>query len=273
VRVSTISLGNSGRRLAEGTRASWRRPWAARDFELVEREGLFDGEGPGDEAPELGEVGTAAEAEARIVGEGADVGTGGAGDADGGLGAFETEDVEGVYGDGDGRQVDLDIAADEFVGFAAADFLGGDGGRGLIEGAEEGGKCVSELVEGESGGGIRGGGFPVGIVGIGGKAETDDAFVDFVVPGEELGEAGGAVEQEREDPCSEGIKGAEVADFAGIGDAAHLADDVVGSPAAGLVDDDDTIHGRQRKILLSNGKLFILAPGAGGRQQEGTLHW
>jgi hypothetical protein len=86
-------------------------------------------------------------------------------------------------------------------------------------------------------------GVAIGIVGVGGEAKADHAFVGFLRRGVELGEAGEAAGDEREHAGGERVEGAEMADGTLAENAAHAVDYVVGGPSGGLVDDDDAIHG------------------------------
>jgi len=86
-------------------------------------------------------------------------------------------------------------------------------------------------------------GVAVGVVGVGGEAEADHAFVGLLRRGVELGETGETAGDEGENAGGEWVEGAEMADGALLQNAAHAVDYVVGGPASGLVDDDDAIHG------------------------------
>ncbi len=88
-------------------------------------------------------------------------------------------------------------------------------------------------------------GVTIGVVGVGGEAEADHAFVGFLGRGVELGQTGEAAGDEREHSGGEWIECAEVADGALAQNAAHAVDHVVGGPSGGLVDDDDAIHERE----------------------------
>ena len=90
--------------------------------------------------------------------------------------------------------------------------------------------------------GAIGHGFAVGVVGIGGEAEADHAFVSFLGRGVELGQAGEASGDEREDAGGQRVESAEMADGALLQNAAHAVDHVVRGPTGGLVDDDEAIH-------------------------------
>src|SRR5882724_4881396 len=70
----------------------------------------------------------------------------------------------------------------------------------------------------------------------------DCAFVDLVVAGVELGEAGGASDHQRQDTSRHRIESAEVAYFFGSSKPADLVDDVMRGPAGGLIDDYCSIH-------------------------------
>ena len=68
------------------------------------------------------------------------------------------------------------------------------------------------------------------------------AFVGFFGGGEELGEAGVLAEQQWEDSGGHGVEGAEVADGAFAGGAAHDINDVVRGEAGGFVDNQESVH-------------------------------
>ena len=87
-------------------------------------------------------------------------------------------------------------------------------------------------------------GFAIGVIGVGGEAEADHAFIGFLGCGVELCQASEAAGDEREDASGERVEGAEMAYGALPKNAAHAVDHVVRGPTGGLVDDDYAIHGR-----------------------------
>ena len=85
--------------------------------------------------------------------------------------------------------------------------------------------------------------FPFGVVGIGGKAESETGGVTFAAAGIELHEASGFAEQQNQDTLGERIEGAQMADLAEAGEVADRVHDVVGGFALRLVDDQSAIEG------------------------------
>ena len=81
-----------------------------------------------------------------------------------------------------------------------------------------------------------------GVVGVGGEAEADGAFVGFFRGSVELREPGEIAGDERKDAGGHGIEGAEVADGAFVENAAGAVDHVVRGESGGLVDDEDGVH-------------------------------
>ena len=69
--------------------------------------------------------------------------------------------------------------------------------------------------------------FAVGVVGIGGKTETDAAGVALASGGVEAHEASGAAEEQDEYAGSQGIESAEMADLAETGDTTYGFNDVM----------------------------------------------
>ena len=86
-------------------------------------------------------------------------------------------------------------------------------------------------------------GFAIGVVGVGGEAKADHAFVGFFRTDVKLRQAGETAGHEREYAGGQRIERTEMADGALLKDAAHSRDDIVRGPSGGLVDDDDAIHG------------------------------
>lgn len=87
-------------------------------------------------------------------------------------------------------------------------------------------------------------GFTVGVVGVGGEAEADNAFVGFFRGDVKLGKAGERSGDERKDAGGKGIEGAEMSDGTLLKNPAHAVDHVVRGPSGGLVDYDDAVHER-----------------------------
>ena len=87
-----------------------------------------------------------------------------------------------------------------------------------------------------------GGGIAFGVVGVGGEAEADRAFVGFFRGSVELRETREIAGDERKDAGGHGIEGAEVADGTFAENAAGAVDHVVRGKSGGLVDDEDGVH-------------------------------
>jgi len=121
------------------------------------------------------------------------------------------------------------------VGGDAADFFGGEDGRGLQHFAVEGYCQRAEFGErlGEWLG--VGGGRALGVEGVGGEAEADRSFVGFVGGGEELREPGVFAQKQREYAGCHGVERTEVADGALAGGAADNVDDIVGGHARSFI--------------------------------------
>ena len=123
--------------------------WLSIEFESFD---FFEGVGLGD--VEFGdggsaqgfEMGSAAEALAHFVGDGAHVGSGG--DAGTEVGAVSVEGENGKFFDFDLNwfEDDLLLFSCQFVGGDAVDFFGGEWGRDLRDVAEELGGEILELV-------------------------------------------------------------------------------------------------------------------------------
>ena len=84
--------------------------------------------------------------------------------------------------------------------------------------------------------------FTIGIVRVGGKAESDDAFVGFLGGDVELRQARERSGDEWKDAGGERIERAKMADGALLEDAAHAVDYIVRGPTGRFVDDDNAVH-------------------------------
>ena len=82
-----------------------------------------------------------------------------------------------------------------------------------------------------------------GVVSVGGEAEAEACGVAFAASGIKLNEAGGAAQEKYEDAGGERVESAKMADLTHSGKVADGIDDVVGSFALGLVDDQGAIEG------------------------------
>lgn len=218
-------------------------------------------------------MGSAAEALAEIVGDGAHVGSGGDAGAEAGVAGIDGGNGEFFYFYLDWLKFDLFVLAGEFVGGDAVNFFGGEWRRSLLGDAEEFAcellkfrkveewavhrgcltlrafSCGEDLLR-LGGRGTGHDGIAIGVVGGGGEAEANYALVSFFGGGVELNQAGEAAEDERKNSGGEGIEGAEMSDGALAENAAHAVDDVMGGPTGGLIDDDDAVH--EKIVRLSD---------------------
>jgi len=210
--------------------------------ELVHGVGLVDRETAGLGTAEFGEVGAAAGDAAELMGNGADVGTGGADDAEASLVIVAGKQVEGLDGDLDRFQVNGQILAGELVSGHAVDLLGGNGRRHLRMGADLEVKPVAELSGIERDRRGVAGSLALSVVSVSGEAKANDGLVDFATDGDELREAGGFADDQGQDAGGHGVQGAKVADFGGARKAPHLVHRVVRCPAGWLIQDDDPVE-------------------------------
>ena len=141
--------------------------------------------------------------------------------------------------------VDADLAGGAVDGFALAGqfiegdavfFDGGDHRRNLVE-------LAGELGEGGlDGGTIKGRhrfgleDFAGGVLGVGGLTQLEGALVLLVLGHEEVLNAGGFADDQHEESGGDGIESAAVTHLALVEAAADEVDNVVGSSAGGLVD-------------------------------------
>ncbi len=137
----------------------------------------------------------------------------------------------------------------ELVGGDAVDFFGGERWRELFDEAEESGAELLELLQLESDRFKRdrtdfAERVAIGVVGIGGEAEADHAFVSFLRCSVELRQAREIADDEREHAGGQRIERAEMTDATLAKNAAHAGDHVVRGPTRGLIDDDNAIHER-----------------------------
>ena len=87
----------------------------------------------------------------------------------------------------------------------------------------------------------------------------DHAFVDLVVAGVKLREAGRPADYDREDPRCGRVQRAQMPHTARARQPPHPVYDVVGGPAAWLIDYDDSIHPPnltvRQKVSLAGGAI------------------
>ncbi len=194
------------------------------------------------------EMGSGAETLAHFVSDGTHVGSRSHAGAEAGAVGFDGEDDEFLDLDLNRLQDYLLLFSRQLVGRDAVDFLGRERRRDLLDEALE---CGSELLDGREGegdwAGLAGRG-AIGVVGVGGEAEADHAFVGFFGSGVELSKTGETADDERKHAGGERIESTEMADGTLAQDVAHAVDHIVGGPAGGLIDDDDAIHVRDLVI-------------------------
>src|SRR5205807_7308876 len=82
----------------------------------------------------------------------------------------------------------------------------------------------------------------LGIIGVGGKTETDAGGVTFAAAGIELHQARGTSKQEDEDTGGERVERTKMADLAKSGETPNGVDDVVGSFSLRLVNDERAVE-------------------------------
>jgi len=115
-------------------------------FNLLEGVGLGDVEFGDGGAAERFEMGSAGEALAHFMGDGAHVGSGGDAGAEVGAVGVDCGDDEFFDFDFDGLEDDLLLSARQFVGGDALDFLGGEWWRDLLDEAVElGGESLERI--------------------------------------------------------------------------------------------------------------------------------
>ena len=136
-------------------------------LQLFERNGSRESEFPGARTTQLREVGSAAEGLAKVVGERADVGSGGNFGNEAGAISPDALDFKTKNFNLDGFQLDWFVLAGEFVGGDTVDFLGRVGGRGLQDASGEGRQMALNVSEGGMGAGDWADGLTLGIIGIG----------------------------------------------------------------------------------------------------------
>ena len=204
-------------------------------------------------AADFRKVRTAAELLAHVVGKGANVGAGRALDDEASDGPFDFG--EAIFEEFDGGRFKFDglILAGEFVGGTPSDFLGGKNRRQLLEAAQG---LVGESLELDAieingnFGRLRS---ALGVVSIGGVAETESSGVALATAGVEADKARGFAKEKDEHAGGKRVECAEMADLAEPGKMADRVDDIVRRFALRLVDDERAIEGR-RLWLAGHGK-------------------
>ena len=147
--------------------------------ERIESYGLSKAEFPGLSSAQLGEVGSATECLAQVVGERADVGSRrNFGDEAGAISRYAL-DFEAMDDDFDRLHLYWFVFARKFVGRDAVDFLRRVDGRQLQNASGEGGQLAMDLTQARLGAGNRPNGFSFSVVGVGRETETYFPFIDF----------------------------------------------------------------------------------------------
>ncbi len=181
---------------------------------------FFEGVGVGDVEFGYGgaakgfEMGAGAQALTHFVGDRTHVGSRGYAGAEMGAVALDCENGEFFDLDLDRLQDYLFLFSCQFVGGDAVDLLGGEWRRNLLDHAVKSGSEFLDGLKAESDREGVTGGFAVGVIGVGGEAEADDAFVGFLGRRVELGQAGEAAGDQGEHAGGERVEGAEMADGA-----------------------------------------------------------
>jgi len=191
---------------------------------------------------DFGKVRATAKLLAHFVGERADVGAGRAFNNETGYVARDLRQAVFEEFDFNGLELDGLIFAGEFVGGASVNFFGGESRRHLLEDANAIARKFFEKRAIES----RGWSvwtlcLSLGVVGVGGETETKASGVAFAAAGIKLDEAGSFTKQENKYAGGERIESAEMANLAEAGEMPDGVDNVVGSLALGLVNDESTV--------------------------------
>ncbi len=147
--------------------------------EFFQGVGVGEGEFGDGGATEGFQVRAAGQFPAHVVGDGAHVGSGGDAGPETDAIEIDGEDFEFFDIDFDGLEHNFFLLAGEFVGGDAFYFLGGEGRRSLLDDAAEAGGESFDPFWVQAHFLRRGGGFAFGVVGVGGEAEADGAFVSL----------------------------------------------------------------------------------------------
>ncbi len=155
---------------------------------------------------------------------------------------FDGKDFEFPDFDLHRLQHDFFLLAGKLVCWDAFYFFCGEWGRSLFDDSAKARSQDFDFMRVKRDFLRGGGGVPVGVIGIGGEAETHGSFVGFLGGCVELGKAGEITSNEGKDSGGHGIEGAEVSDGALAENAAGAVDYVVRGKSGGLVDDEDGVH-------------------------------
>jgi len=178
-----------------------------------------------------------------FVGERADVGAGRAFNNETGYVARDLR--EAVFEEFDFHLLELDglIFAGEFVGGASVNFFGGESRRHLLEDANAiAGKFFEKGTIERRRRRVRTLRLSLGVVGVSCETETKASGVAFAAAGIKLDEAGSFTKQENKYAGGERIESAEMANLAEAGEMSDGVDNVVGSLALGLVNDESAVE-------------------------------
>lgn len=181
---------------------------------------------------------------AHFVRERADVGAGRALDD-------EARDIvcdfcKAVFEEFDFDRLELDrlIFAREFIGRPAVNLFGGEHWGHLLKNADAlAGEFFKKRPAKNGGRRVWTLRLSLGIVSVGSKSETEAGGVAFAAAGIKLDEASGLTKQKNQHASSERIESAEMSDLAETGKVADGIDNVMGSFALGLVDDQSAVEG------------------------------
>src|SRR5579871_800323 len=210
--------------------------------QLIEREGILDGELGDFGAAKSIQVGAAACQTAHFVCDGPHVGPRSDLRTEIGPVAFDRDDVQRFDLDLYRLQGDFFVFPRQLVGRDTMDLLGGERWRKLLDGAAKMRSKRFKFVARHAYLLYLSGRLAFTIVGIGGKSKAHRALIHFFGTGIELGEAGETSDHERKNARGYGVERTEVSDRALLKNAAHAVDDVVRGQPCGFIDYDDAIH-------------------------------
>ena len=137
-------------------------------------------------------------------------------------------------------QLDLLAGPHPGIGTLAVHLDGGDGGRHLLDVADEPRQLRAYVVLAHAADVVGRDDLALGVVGGRDGPEPDGRVVGLLGEHQVAEQPGGPVDAEHEHAGGHRVEGAGVADLAGAGQPAHPGDDVVRRHARGLVDDDET---------------------------------
>ncbi len=195
---------------------------------LLERVGIGEGEFGDFGAAQGTKMGAATQTLSHVVRYGAQVRPGGDAGAKASAVPFHFQDLKFLDLDLHRLEGHFFLLAGQLVGWNPVNLLGGKWGRSLANhSAELGGESLDfiGLETNVLGCADR---FALGVVGIGGEAEADRAFVGFLGFGVELSETSKVADDQGQDAGCHGIERTEMADGALAEDAAGAVDHIMG---------------------------------------------